>query len=350
MKHMGHFRVKEMKMSPFLSVVIPIAGEKLPELLELLKSVCMRMLDSMGFHRLSANQLPFSWRPSTSKNYVPFRLLNEENKKSYKQNRVRAVKPQARLRIKMYLIARMLWKKLFLRLIWMLKPAELKAHKRAKWATWRVLPRVVEYPFIIKNILDLKDGKILDVGCSESYLITMSAALGYEVYGIDVRSYRVRYPNVVFIRGSICNAPFPSDFFDVVMAISTIEHIGFKEPFGDLEDHEGDKEALNEMARILKQDGRILITVPYGRCDKPTWQRIYNSSTLNSRLLRGLKAEAIEYFANKNGLWVPVSQSEAEKMEASKTAANAVILLRISKPKRIPLSTQDTKHSTNHIG
>lgn len=230
---------------------------------------------------------------------------------------------RAHLRIKFYLLVRSLWRKFYSKLKEKLKPLELSSKLE------RVTERIVEYPFVFKHAIKLKQGRILDVGCHGSYLLTELASLGHEVYGIDIRQYPVQYPNVKFVKGNICETKFPNGFFDMITAVSTIEHIGIKEQYGDVEDPEGDKKAVKEMTRIVKPDGKILITVPYGKSDTETPYRIYTELSLKD-LLSGLEIENIEYFALKNGYWLPTSKVEAEKIETSKRA-NAVVLLKLSK-------------------
>jgi len=130
------------------------------------------------------------------------------------------------IRLKLYLASRRVWSKIYPRIKQKLKPVDFRVVKTMVEPS----ERIVEYPFIFRNIVGLKGAKILDVGCSGSYLLTELAALGHEVYGIDIRWYPVQYPNVRFVQGNICKTLFPNDFFDVIIAVSTIEHIGIEEP------------------------------------------------------------------------------------------------------------------------
>lgn len=111
--------------------------------------------------------------------------------------------------------------------------------------------------------------------------------------------------------------------------MSTIEHIGIEEPYGDLIDHEGGKKALKEMTRILKPNGMMLITVPYGKHAPKLWFRVYNSNSLQN-LIGGLSVEDAEYFALKNGYWIPVSKHEAERVKTIQSV-RAVVLLKLTK-------------------
>lgn len=163
--------------------------------------------------------------------------------------------------------------------------------------------RSIEYPFVIEEIKknSIPEGsKVLVVGCAGDPLSTILPALGYKTYGIDVKHVAIRYSNFHFIIGDIRKTEFPKEYFDVLVAISTIEHIGVLD--GDLE---GDRKAMEEMKRILKQSGIILITVPVASKFKvKSFERIYDVTSLNS-LLKGLKVLEIRFYQrNEEGYWI----------------------------------------------
>lgn len=180
-------------------------------------------------------------------------------------------------------------------------------------------PRSIEYFWVVKN-LDLDSGRILDVGSVGSTLPFKLACLGYEVYSIDVQELLqlkiVRPPNLKFIRGDIRHTNFQSNFFDRVIAISTIEHIGLGH-YGDKFDERGDEKALKEIIRILKLNGKLLATVPYGKYAVTSSERIYDANALRMAL-RGLRTEKAEYFMERDGYWVPATSSRLAKVDSSK--------------------------------
>jgi len=68
------------------------------------------------------------------------------------------------------------------------------------------------------------------------------ACLGFKVYGLDVSNYKLTRPNFTFVKEDIRSTSFPNNFFDIVIAISTIEHIGLGY-YGDKLDRHGDKKS-----------------------------------------------------------------------------------------------------------
>jgi len=57
--------------------------------------------------------------------------------------------------------------------------------------------RIIEYSFVVGKLGSMKSGRVLDVGCMArlNYLPASLALLGYEVWGIDQREWRLRFPN-----------------------------------------------------------------------------------------------------------------------------------------------------------
>ncbi|MGE5197257.1 MAG: DUF268 domain-containing protein, partial [Deltaproteobacteria bacterium] len=124
---------------------------------------------------------------------------------------------------------------------------------------------------------------------------------------------------------------FPDDYFDAITAISTVEHIGVSGRYGAHEDMSADKKAIDEMQRILKSGGTILLTVPFGKAKiiKP-FSRIYDGGLIK-QLVGGLKIEKEEYYMQDSGDdWYKCSQEEAEGVEAtdSKSALCALKLVK----------------------
>jgi ubiquinone/menaquinone biosynthesis C-methylase UbiE len=186
--------------------------------------------------------------------------------------------------------------------------------------------RLIEYDFARANIDRSHSPKrILDLGCCGSKLPIELAKLGHEVYGIDVGDYPD--PKLfTFIQGDIRQMPFNAEFFDVVTAVSTIEHIGLGR-YGDPIAPDGDKEAMGETRRVLKRGGQLLMTLPCGKdtiChskDGVPLHRAYSPTSLNNLLSR-LKILEISYIVKKRGMWVPATVSEVENVSKNTKAEN----------------------------
>jgi SAM-dependent methyltransferase len=175
--------------------------------------------------------------------------------------------------------------------------------------------RIVEYPWVLRNLPS--EGKILDVGSTGSQLPVMLACLGYHVWTIDVRDYEyaVLSDNLHSVVGDIRRTGFPNDFFDVVIAVSTIEHVGLGR-YGDPVDAEGDRNAIKETRRIMANDGILLITVPFGKRSTTSLHRVYDENALLS-LLKGFKIQNIEYFMRTDRLWASSTKEQVREIDSS---------------------------------
>ncbi len=109
--------------------------------------------------------------------------------------------------------------------------------------------------------LDLQKGKkILDVGCGDGFYLYLLSNLGVKLklVGIDleVRGLRsakrnLRKKSITFIQADLMKRlPFASSSFDNIIMSEVAEHL--------LDDVKG----LKEVYRILKQGGKLLLTVP----------------------------------------------------------------------------------------
>ena len=175
--------------------------------------------------------------------------------------------------------------------------------------------RVVEYPWVLRNLPP--EGKILDVGSTGSQLPVMLACLGYHVWTIDVRDYEYAglRDNLHSVVGDIRRTSFPDRFFDVVIAVSTVEHVGLGR-YGDPIDVEGDRNAIKEVKRVMTSDGILLITVPFGKRFTTSLHRVYDEETL-LLLLEGFDIQSIEYFLSTNRLWVRASKEQVKEVDSS---------------------------------
>ena len=104
-----------------------------------------------------------------------------------------------------------------------------------------------------------QDATILDIGTSTGTNLRMLRTLGFSnVQGLDASDEAIRFcvhKGFDTVRkGDLCNMPFASNAFDLVLATDVIEHV------------DDDAQAMTEIARILKPGGAALITVPTFRC------------------------------------------------------------------------------------
>jgi len=192
--------------------------------------------------------------------------------------------------------------------------------------------RTVEYNWLLENLRHVKSAesvhlsaltkaadrpRLLDVGCGYSRLDCALHFLGYDIYAIDVNTPRYVFAEIQrFKKADITEGPFPENFFDVIIAISTLEHLGI----GAFEDpliKDGDLLAMEQMHRMLRVNGEVLLTGPFSSRPILTWHRFYDPLRLDI-LKRGFEVIRETYHVNKGTKWRTVSLEQASTFVESR--------------------------------
>ncbi|MEW6202162.1 MAG: class I SAM-dependent methyltransferase, partial [bacterium] len=154
---------------------------------------------------------------------------------------------------------------------------------------YRLVKQVHRYP-----------GTLLDVGSGAGDFIYLAQKHGWNVYGIEINEDAYQYQKKLGLKvhnRELTEAGFDDAFFDVVTLWDTFEHIS--EPVG----------TLNEIHRILKRDGAVIMSLPnfesferrlFGKVwfaiDAPRHLYHYSPSTIKQMLKKtGFGAERVMF-------------------------------------------------------
>lgn len=123
-------------------------------------------------------------------------------------------------------------------------------------------------PYRVKSAQKVKDGQaVLDVGCGNGILYEYLAQKSIQYVGTDISknllvfaARRAKKLNAEqhqkakyeFIQGSVTKLPFQDNCFDWVFAFAILHHV----PGDELR-----KKAVQELYRVLKPGGRVVVTV-----------------------------------------------------------------------------------------
>lgn len=104
----------------------------------------------------------------------------------------------------------------------------------------------------VENILKNETrGKILDVPAGEGALSLRLRNLGFDVSCCDLYTEIFKLPNAEIKRGNLdAKLPYEDKSFDYVVCVEGLEHI------------ENPANAMREFARLLKENGTLIVSVP----------------------------------------------------------------------------------------
>ncbi|MCK5320170.1 DUF268 domain-containing protein [Candidatus Parcubacteria bacterium] len=191
--------------------------------------------------------------------------------------------------------------------------------------------RNLEYPWMIKNI-NITKGELLDVGSTACDLLYELLPETIEINGINLNKQTAKNNKIKLSQGDIRNTGYQNDYFDCITCISTLEHIGVSGRYNSDNDHDGDIKAMQEMKRILKPGGILLVTVPYGTKDVLPINKLYNKNRIE-KLFNGydIVEQKFSKFNQKFNLWLETREEEAAKTNMLKDRWYAIAFIKAKK-------------------
>lgn len=161
---------------------------------------------------------------------------------------------------------------------------------------------------IEKSILGIKEGeRILDAGCGEGRHTLDASKFNCSVYGLDIDRQCLKKTKYVLIlmnnrgevkgrwhliQGDITKLPFKESSFDKVICSEVLEHIP------------DDKAAIRELVRVLKEGGRIGISVPTYITETIYWKLSPDYYHHPGGHIRKYKKREIVKRLSENGLYI----------------------------------------------
>lgn len=92
-----------------------------------------------------------------------------------------------------------------------------------------------------------KNAKVIDIGCGEGVFVEEFYDQGWDIKGIDLN-----YKSFLVENGDVRNLPYDKCSFDAILFLDALEHLQFQDQI----------QALNEIFRVLKPSGKLLLSVP----------------------------------------------------------------------------------------
>jgi SAM-dependent methyltransferase len=131
---------------------------------------------------------------------------------------------------------------------------------------WKeITKRVLRYRLGTRDPQFSFPGKMLDLGCGTGWFMKVMRDQGWETFGVEINSSAAelgrKSAGLNIFSGTLKQANFPPESFDYVRSNHSFEHISCP------------GETLDEIYRVLKPNGKVLIGVP-------------NVGSLNARIFK----------------------------------------------------------------
>ncbi len=175
---------------------------------------------------------------------------------------------------------------------------------------YSVNERIIEVPFVFSELkADEKRLKILDFGCTNSWLPISLASMGHDVFGVDLRDYPFEHPNLVFKKQNILT--LDETGFDVIIAVSSLEHVGLKAYGAEYEPEALDK-IISKLYGLLAAKGKLILTVPVGDSFEDDFMRSFAAEEIENLIAaHSFSLEKSCYFQRINyNQWLPCAREK----------------------------------------
>jgi SAM-dependent methyltransferase len=203
--------------------------------------------------------------------------------------------------------------------------------------------RIVEVPWVLGKYQGEK--RVLEIGyafAEEHYLQALADLAIPFLVGIDAADSpwsRERF-QLHRVQCDILNSCIAPGSFDLILCVSTIEHIGRDNSRYGLDASRGiatpDQEAMRSIAEWLAPGGRLLLTVPFGKYEDVGWLINYDMDLL-TELVKSSQLDILEqlYFGWMPGGWREVEPGELKNRGYKAMGAgdaSGVALVELQKP------------------
>lgn len=185
--------------------------------------------------------------------------------------------------------------------------------------------RVVEYPWFISRITQ-ESGKLLDAGSALnfSYILQHKNLLKKEITiaTLEPESYCYWHQRISYVFCDIRDLPFKDNFFDAVVSISTLEHLGMDNSIYSSNPDFVEKnkfdflKAIVELKRVTKLGGKVYITIPYGKYTDFGWYQQFDDEMINLLIDKFAPDKLIEtYYCYESGGWKASDKQYCQEFE-----------------------------------
>lgn len=151
--------------------------------------------------------------------------------------------------------------------------------------------RIIEYPWFI-NRIPAKSGSLLDAGSilNHSFILSNKKFINKDITVLTLAPefYSFWYKKISYVYGDMRNMYFKDSTFNWIVSISTLEHIGMDNTLHYTDDKSKKEEnaedfilVIKEFRRLLKNQGTLYLSFPFGKNEKKKWFQVFNSDMVD---------------------------------------------------------------------
>ena len=183
--------------------------------------------------------------------------------------------------------------------------------------------RVVEYPWLFSRLSDI-EGKALDAGSTLNYAYLLSLlqkrSKEITISTLEPETNCFWAQRISYVYCDLREIPFKNDWFDELISISVIEHMGMDNSLYTsnakyIERNPMDYlKAIEEFRRVTKPDGKLFITVPFGRYIDYGWYQQFDAGMID-RIIDTLHPSRVTetYYCYENNGWTVCSREHCHE-------------------------------------
>lgn len=183
--------------------------------------------------------------------------------------------------------------------------------------------RIIEYPWLFSR-LPREPGKLMDAGSALNFdfILAQPSMRTKQIFISTLAPEEKRQlarPNVSYVYEDLRQTCFKDKYFDWVVSLSTLEHIGLDNTrFYTVDSSKNEDRpdtylrAVEELRRVLKPGGILYLSVPFGRYRNHGWLQVFDAAMVDALLEVFTPAAYVEsYFRYERDGWRVSSREQS---------------------------------------